>query len=296
MEQIITGKDEKDYFIRTNGSTISSDMQYNNQTGYFFGAQDFRYFSGFNTNFFATINITDIDIAGFNNLQFKVDLAEDDNGTSWEEDDYIFFKYDIYSTAGPTPTNATSQLLDIRWDATNSSEGYLAIDTNSNGTGDGTRITPTFSTFTSNKISGTGDKLIITIEIRTDNSEEDIAIDNIEIWGDPIPGFCTGGTTTWDGANWSHGIPDLTNDVIINGDFDTDPSGSISACNLTVLSGHTFTISNDGTVVVENDVIVESNAKLIIESGSALVQHNDTGLVENNGEMILYRDTAPMDA
>ncbi|WP_067145189.1 hypothetical protein [Pseudotamlana agarivorans] len=287
-EQIIAGKDEKDYFVRTNGTTISGDISYTNQTGHFFGAQDFRFFSGYSDSFIATLTVNNIDISGFENLKFKVDLAEHDNGPSWEDDDFVLFKYSIDS-------QTNQQLLYLRWDKSGSSEGYLAVDTDNDGVGEGQKVNDAFSPFNAD-ITGTGSLLTITIEIHVDSSEEDIAIDNIEIWGDPIAGYCSGGTTTWDGSNWVGGTPDTDTAVIVDADYFTGTTGSFEACNLTVTSGNLLSIDTNGTIVVENDVIVENNASLIVQSGSALVQHNDNGLVTNNGTMSFHRETAPMDA
>ncbi|MEZ4857664.1 MAG: M4 family metallopeptidase [Flavobacteriaceae bacterium] len=93
---------------------------------------------------------------------------------------------------------------------------------------------------------------------------------------------CTGATKTWDGTSWSPvGIPDGTNPVIINGNYDTNIDGSLNACTLTINNLYTLTITADDYVQVENDITV--NGSLIIEHQGSLVQVDNDATVVNNG-------------
>ncbi|MDO6759877.1 hypothetical protein Q4566_06660 [Tamlana sp. 2_MG-2023] len=302
----IQGKDN-DYFKRTDEYGIEeSNMTYEYSTlpagDYFFTAQDIdSYNSSHGLPF--TLTISNIPIAGYKNLEFRVYLSEDhDNNTSsWEnqsgDNDYVHFDYSIDGHSVFEP------LLWVEGNYLRDDDTLASIDNDLDGTGDGTTLNEDFVQFTEqiphpNTPSGstmpaTGNIMDIIVEFSLNAGEEDIAIDNIEIWGEPD--ICPGGVATWDSSGWT-GTPAIDTEVIISDHYDTHNNGSFLACNLTVTSGNMLTINNNGTVVVENDVIVENNASLIIESGSALVQHNDLGKVENNGEMKMYRETAPMDA
>lgn len=179
------------YFTRTDGSNILLGIpSFNNiQDTYFFAAAnvDDEPDNGNNPVF---IYLDEVDISGYTNLQFRVHLAEDDNGAAedWDNvnfwifnyNDYVHFNYDI---------DNTGSFNDLLWieAAGGSGDSNLEprIDTNFDGLGNGAEITNTFTQYTQT-IAGTGTSLDIEIEIRLNLSQEDIAFDNIEIWGDPI--------------------------------------------------------------------------------------------------------------
>ncbi|OBQ56987.1 hypothetical protein JJL45_02270 [Tamlana sp. s12] len=296
----VQGKDN-DFFKRTNDAGISqSNMRYYGFPSpgeYYFAAQDIDGVSGSTLPF--TLTITNINIAGYQNLEFRVYLAEDQDDSagnptfSWEQDDYVHFDGFIDGSSTATPLMWVEAVPPVGGQG--SDDKPSAIDTNFDGNGDGTQLGNNFAQFT-NTITQTGSTLDIVVSFKLDAGEEDIAIDNIEIWGDPIPGFCFGGTATWDGSGWT-GTPAIDANVIIAADYNTDfDGGAFEACNLTVNNGVTLTIDSAVAVVVENDVTVNSGGSFVIENGGALVQHNDNGLVTNNGNMSFHRETAPMDA
>jgi hypothetical protein len=162
-----------DYFIRTNGGNISGGVNYTNiQGAYYFGAQDI---DGEGASQNQTLTITGINISGYTNLELRVFLAEDDDGSNedWDNSDYVHFNYQI-DNAG------YNNLLWVENDGSTYNTAPQ-IDTDFDGTGDGAIITDTFTQFTA-PISGTGSSLDIQVEFNLNSGDEDIAIDHIEIY------------------------------------------------------------------------------------------------------------------
>lgn len=164
----------EDYFIRTDGSNLAGAVNLSNiQGSYFFGAQDIDG-EGASLPVFLTIN--GISINGYSNLELRVYLAEDDDGSNedWDASDYVHFNASV--AGGPT-TN-------VLWIENDGSTFNSApqIDTDFDGIGDGAIITDNFTLFTA-PISGTGNSLDLTIEFNLNAGDEDIAIDHIEVYG-----------------------------------------------------------------------------------------------------------------
>lgn len=263
----------RDYFLRTDGSNITGENFTNTQGSYYFAAQD-----TYDTSLVLplTLLIDNINISGYSNIEFRVHLAEDDAVTSggtvfhhWDNGDYVHFNYDIDNSG------SLSNLLWIENDGGGGNREPL-IDTDFDGVGDGTAITDTFTQFTQN-IAGTGSLLDIEIEFRLNAGNEDIAIDNIEIWGTLIP---CGTSVTWNGASWVGGTPDLTTNVIIDGNYNTNTNGNFSACSLTINSGFRLTVDDGDDVEVQNDVTVDG--ELFVETQGNFVQKNDAAIFTDN--------------
>ncbi len=168
-----------DYFTRTDGTNI--DVNFTDiQGSSFFAAQDLDA-DGMSSPAYLTIN--DININGYTSLELKIYLAEDDDGSDndWDVSDFLHIDYDIDNSG--TFSNGI-------WVENNGSTYNSApfIDTNYDGTGEGTEITDAFAQFTK-ALSGTGSVLDIKITFGgLTSSEEDIAIDHIEIYGvAPLP-------------------------------------------------------------------------------------------------------------
>ncbi|MDC8003272.1 M4 family metallopeptidase [Aureisphaera galaxeae] len=109
----------------------------------------------------------------------------------------------------------------------------------------------------------------------------------------PIGAFvsCSGGTKTWDGANWSPaGAPDATNEVVLNGDYDTSTHGDLNACKLTINTGRVLDIQAGTFASVAGDIVVDGT--LNIEHQGSVVQTDANPLVQNNGN-INVRLTTP---
>ena len=270
----------RDYFLRTDGSDITGEAWINTQGSYYFAAQDI---DGAGASLPVTLLINNINISGYTSLEFRVHLAEADDGANqdWDNpttgvDDYVHISYDI---------DNSSSFNNLLWIEPNGTgiNNEPSIDTDFDGTGDGTAITDTFTQFTEN-ITGTGSLLDIEIEFSLNAGDEDIAIDNIEIWGIPAP--CPT-SVTWDGTAWIGGTPSSTTFVIIDGNYTATTANSFSACSLYIneVSSSTsnpviVTVDNGGFIEVENDVTV--NGTLIVETQGNFVQRGNTGTFNLN--------------
>jgi hypothetical protein len=277
----------EDFFTRTDGFDIIDNTYSNTQGSYYFATEDMNGL-GSGASGGATLPLTllinDIDINNYTNLEFRVHLAEDDDGSNedWDALDYVHFNYDLNNSG------TFSNLLWLENDGTTFNSAPY-IDTDFNGTGDGTEITDTFSQFTQN-ITGTGSLLDIQIVFNLDAGEEDIAIDNIEIWGTFVQ--CPN-SKTWNGSTWSGGgTPDLTTEAIIDADYDTSSYGNIQACSLTVNSDNTLTIDDNTFVEVEHDLTIETDASILVNALGSFVQNDDAGIITNNGSSEVLKTTS----
>ncbi len=261
-----------DYFIRTDGSDISGGVTFTGQLGsFFFAAQDI---DGEGASANQKLTIDDINISGFTSLELRVYLAEDDDGSAqdWDSTDFVHFGVDIDNTGSFT------DVLNVESSGSGNSEP--AIDTNFDGTGDGTAITDSFVQFTA-IITGTGSLLDLQIDFNLDSGDEDIAIDNIEIWGEPgSPSI----TYTWDGMAWSPATPEGTSttsdNIVVNDDY-TITSASFSFDNLTVATGATLS-ANTGTSIIAagnitSDGTIDINDSNLTLSGGSSQTLSGTG-------------------
>ncbi|WP_073150700.1 T9SS type A sorting domain-containing protein [Mesonia phycicola] len=163
-----------DYFILTDEASISGDFT-NVQGSYFFAAQDI---DGQGASANQTLTFNNINVAGYTSLEFRVYLAEDDNGANenWDDPDYVHFSYDVDNSGSFT------DILNI--EATGGTNTAPAIDTNFDGFGNGTAITDAFTQY-SISIPQTGVDLDLKVTFNLNSGDEDIAIDNIEVYGTP---------------------------------------------------------------------------------------------------------------
>jgi hypothetical protein len=173
-----------DFFTRTDGTNIGGNYSVSNiQGSSYFAAQDI---DGEGATLPVTLILDDINISGYSSLEFRVYLAEDDDGSSqdWDAADYVHFDYDIDNSG------SFENLLHIEADISSGSNGKPLLDTDFDGLGDGAEITSSFVQFTQS-ISGTGSALDVKVTLSLDSGDEDIAFDNIEIYG-----TAAGGTST----------------------------------------------------------------------------------------------------
>lgn len=237
-----------DYFIRTDGSDYGSYIVYDGPVGsYFFAGMDLDGEGATNPLF---LDIADIDITGQTNLVFRIYLAEDDDGTNqdWDDTDYMHIGYDIDNTGTFTP---------LLWvEGSGGTNTAPLIDTDFDGTGDGTEITNNFVQFTV-AIPGSGTEMDMQFEFRFDAGDEDIAIDHIELLSGsgvlPLDAnFLADQTNVENGTTinftdmTSGGVPSYTYAWDLDGDgfYDdsTDPNPS-------------YTYNTDGTYTVALKVI-----------------------------------------
>lgn len=163
-----------DFFIRTDGSDHGTFVSYSNVQGYsYFAGMDL---DGEGASLPLTMTFAGIDISGYSNLSFSALFAEDDDGTNedWDKPDYVKVEYQI-------DNGGYQNLLAFENDgSTYNTQAYL--DTDFDGTGDGTALTDVFSLFSAD-IMETGSILDIRISFNLDAGDEDIAIDNLQVTG-----------------------------------------------------------------------------------------------------------------
>ena len=206
-----------DFFTRTGaGRSISGGYSVTNTQGSeYFAGQDL---DGEGASLPINLTTNSISITNFTNLEFRVYLAEDDDGSKqdWDASDYLQITYSIDGGADQ----------DLLWVESSQSgtNSEPSIDTDFDGTGDGTAITDAFVQFTES-ISGTGNTLTIDFEFDLNSGDEDIAIDHIEVYGTSASGVAN--PTTFTATTNSASQIDLAYDDNAAGDnvvivFDTD--------------------------------------------------------------------------
>ena len=84
-------------------------------------------------------------------------------------------------------------------------------------------------------------------------------------------------TTTWNGSSWSRGIPTLATTAILTGAYN---GASFNACQMTVTSSGSLTISNGNYVNVRHGI--ENLGTIVVENGGTLNQVADNGTYTGN--------------
>ncbi|MEM1099685.1 MAG: PEP-CTERM sorting domain-containing protein [Planctomycetota bacterium] len=166
-----------DFFTRTDGSNIGTFYSVTGATGSWFAAMDTNAEPGFNIGF---VTLDAITITDFTDITVSIDLAEDDDGTNedWDANSSV-------SLQASVDGGAFFDLLVV--EAQGGTNTAPAIDTTGDGLGDGTEITDTFATFTSD-LGTTGDSLVIRVQIaELESGDEDISFDTIVVEGVPEP-------------------------------------------------------------------------------------------------------------
>ncbi|MDH7912268.1 choice-of-anchor D domain-containing protein [Winogradskyella sp. SYSU M77433] len=104
---------------------------------------------------------------------------------------------------------------------------------------------------------------------------------------------------TWDGTNWiwndgtaTDTMPNITTNVIINGNFDTSAGGvqtSFSACSLVVNNGFDLDITNGRYIEISNDIT--ANGNITVFPQGSVVQIDDLATVTGSGTMTVQKET-----
>lgn len=173
-----------DYFTRTDGSNISTNVEFNNITGLsFFGAQDIDA-EGATPPLY--INFNDLNVASLSSISFEAMFAEDDDGTNqdWDDGDFVKIEYSFDNTIW-VPFFA------IEGDGSGGGafNHTPRVDTDLDGLGDGAEITDTFAmhtgVFANDGVTNPTNSSTVSIRvtINLDSGDEDIAIDEINITG-----------------------------------------------------------------------------------------------------------------
>ncbi len=79
--------------------------------------------------------------------------------------------------------------------------------------------------------------------------------------------------TSWDGTSWSDGVPELSDEVIIDGDFNTELNGNIEARRVTINPNATVEINPGNFIDIRGDLI--NNGTLQVESEGSLVIYGE---------------------
>jgi hypothetical protein len=101
-------------------------------------------------------------------------------------------------------------------------------------------------------------------------------------------------SSTWT-SSWSNGIPTITTNVILAGNYDTTTNPNIIACSLTINNGLLLTIGDGKFVTIQNNLTVNTGAILNITNQGSLVMISDLGTVTNNGTIKVNKTTTPFE-
>jgi len=263
-----------DFFTRTDGSLPSTAPNYLSPDGtFFFAVSDTNEVSGSPES--QTLTISGIDISGTTNLSFAGLFAEDNFGTTgtehWDSSDAVFVEVSIDG-------GAFTKILQFATDGSN--ESAPLHDTDLDGTGGGAALTSTFTQFAA-PITGAGSSLDLRITFQNlVLNDEDIALDNLRVFGDFVPDLTLDLGTDDDiregGANgeWSMDLrgtpaPGDTVDVVISwtpGDIrvngDNDGSVTLSYTGQEVLDQNT--LDQVITLSAINDAFEEPNPESVV--------------------------------
>ncbi len=102
-------------------------------------------------------------------------------------------------------------------------------------------------------------------------------------------------TATFGAAGWGAILPSLSNEVIIDANYDTSIGGlgSFEACKLTVNAGATLTVAADDYILANTDITI--NGTLIVAHTGSVVQVDDAAIVTNNGAITVKVNTPDVD-
>lgn len=101
----------------------------------------------------------------------------------------------------------------------------------------------------------------------------------------------TSNSTTWNGSNWSNGVPDITTVAIINGTLTVTPENSFDACSCVVNS--VLDIRANAYVNVAGNIT--NNSFMNVNHQGSVVQVNDLSETYNNGFIQVQLITPDLD-
>ncbi|PHR47720.1 MAG: hypothetical protein COA32_07130 [Fluviicola sp.] len=266
-----------DFFTRTDGSNITTAYEVTNIDGsFFFAGMDI---DGDGAVLPVNLSTTSIGVSGLSSVDFSILLAEDDDAANedWDDNDYLHITYSIDG-------GAQQNLLWVENDGAQFNSAPM-IDTDFDGTGDGTVITSVFTQFTENIALSGATNIQFFIETNVDSGDEDIALDNIVVSTTPTGPFISANPTTLTGFQQFVGNPsaeqsfevsgtNLTADININvtaGDYEiseTSGAGFGTSITLTQTAGEvtatTIYVRLNGTIAAS-----PSNGTVTLTSTSA---------------------------
>ena len=141
---------------------------------------------------------------------------------------------------------------------------------------------------TSYQVAGLTQGTTYYYRVRAENSTYNVTSDN----SNTITAV-TGILNTWNGTEWSAGVPPtVTDDANITGAYSTGTEGIFTAANLTIDAGGSFIIVSGDSMTVTGAVINnEVPSAFIIENNANLIQVND---VANTGDIQVFKDSSPL--
>ncbi|MDY7097662.1 MAG: lamin tail domain-containing protein, partial [Pseudomonadota bacterium] len=176
-----------DFFVRTDGSNISSSYEVSGQGGdFFFAAQDIDSVPGLSTDSQQSLFFSGLDISGLDSLFFTISIAEDDSADGnddWDQTD----SFQVFASIDGGPQFLIFAVENDDVGTGSGFNGAPLIDTDLDGVGDGTEITSVFQTFSA-AIAGTGSTLDLELRFQLNSGDEDLAIDNIIVSDAPVAG------------------------------------------------------------------------------------------------------------
>lgn len=158
------------------------DLLYGNAQGTgFFGAQNTDDAPGGGASQ-VSLSWNGIDVSNFENLNLSWFVAEDDSASeSWDSSSSFRIEYQLDGGGFQNLFAIASEIgIDL-----NQEDEKPRVDTNFDGVGDGAEITDVFAQFSSVIANGSSLDIRVTIE-GLDETEEDIAFDNLMLTGDLV--------------------------------------------------------------------------------------------------------------
>jgi len=252
-----------DYFFITNNTNISPS--YTGATSNFFAGQDLDDGGWTGSASPSQLTWSNIDASGVSNLTFSCDFASEGGGI--DAADSLLFEYRV---DGGSWNNL------IAFENKGGSNTNFWEDTDFDGTGDGTQLTSSFSTFTKDfTISGSTVDICFTADLSSEG--EEFAIDNVSLSENAVSDEPTNHVLTFAAAANGHDQIDLTwND----NDGDQAADGFLIKASTT-----SFDAINDPTDTNEesDDTNLSDGSGVVnvVNGGTANESYSWTGLDES---------------
>jgi hypothetical protein len=224
----------------------------------------------------AVINLNPIDVSSYNNINLSLRVGAF-NGKSTpsyqglDVNDLIQIESSVDGGVNWSTESVLRGYADSTWDfnATGVFNAYYT-GTNNGATLDsrngGLELPSGYSTYNLKNLPSSPN-LLLRITLVVNRADEIWAIDDIKIEGQlPV-------ITTWDGATWSAGAPNVNTKAIFDGPYNTATHGDVQACECEIKSGRTVQITAGNYIESQSDII--NNGTLSIANNGSLVQVND---------------------
>ncbi len=263
-----------DFFTRTDGTDITTSYEVTNIDGsFYFAAMDI---DGDQPVTPVVLSTTQIGVNGLSDVDFSINLAEDDDGTNqdWDDADYLHITYSIDG-------GAQQNLIWVENDGT-TFNGVPLIDTDFDGTGDGAEITSVFTTYTENITLSANSTIQFFVETNVNSGDEDIAIDNIVVTANPTGPYISVSPTSLTGFQQFVGTPsaeqtfevsgvNLTADIdlTVTGDYEISTTSGTGFANTLTLTQTAGTVNATTIYVRLNGTVAQSPSNGDVTASSA---------------------------